>query len=263
MDRWLDGQTALVTGGSRGIGRGCVLALAAAGAAVAVNYHRDRGSAEEVVRQVRAAGGRAMAIQADVADRAAVAAMYDSAERDLGTVSLVISNAGSSVRRSVLDTSEQDLRITLDVQLIGAFHTLQEGARRLVAAGRAGRMIVIGSVHAWMPFPNALSYNIAKAGLHHMAVSMAAELLPYHIHVNVVVPGLTDTPGERAFRSEAELQEAAGALPVRRMGTPEEVGGLVAFLLSPANDYMTGSVVTADGGVSVTLAAGLRSQPGG
>ena len=261
--RWLEGRVALVTGGSRGIGRGCALALARAGAAVAVGYLQDGASAGGVVRQIEAGGGRALAARADVTDREAVRGLYAAAEERLGLVDVVVANAGSSVRRSLLETGEADLRRTLDVVVLGAFHTLQEGAARLVRAGRPGRMVAIGSVHAWVPFPNALSYNAAKAALHQMVVSMAGELLPYGIQVNVVVPGLTDTPGERAFRSEAQLREAARSLPMGRMGTAEEVGNLVAFLLSPLNSYMAGSVVTADGGIGVNLNLGLRSQPGG
>lgn len=259
----LDGKVALVTGASRGIGRGCALALAREGAAVAVNYRSDEQAAREVVARIGQAGGRAYAIQADITDRTAVVRLYDQAEDELGPVDIVVANAGASVRRPFLETTPDDLRRTLDVLVFGAFHTLQEGAARLVRGRRAGRMVVIGSIHAWVPFSNAMTYNTAKAALHHMARSMAAELLSYDIHVNVAVPGLTDTPGERNFRSEAQLQEAAQRLPMGRMGTPDEVGRLVAFLVSPANDYMTGSVVTADGGIGVNLDLGLRSQPGG
>ena len=263
MGRPLEGRVALVTGGSRGIGRGCALALAAAGAAVAVNYRADEQSALEVTTRIAQAGGKAVAMQADVTDRAAVARLYDHAERELGPVDIVVANAGSSVRRPFLETTADDFRRTLDILVFGTFHTLQEGAARLIRAERTGRMVVIGSIHAWVPFPNAITYNTAKAALHHMARSMAAELLPYHIHVNVLVPGLTDTPGERNFRTDAQLQEVARQLPMGRMGTPEEVGRLVAILVSDDNDYMTGSVVTADGGLSVNLNLGLRSQPGG
>ncbi len=259
----LEGRVAVVTGASRGIGRGCALALAAAGAAVAVNYHVDEQSAHQVTSQIIQAGGRASTIQADVTDRAAVVRLYDQAERDLGPVDIVVANAGASVRRPFLDTTASDLQRTLDVLVFGAFHTLQEGAARLVRSRRAGRMDVIGSIHAWVPFPNAITYNIAKAALHHMARSVAAELLPHRIRVNVVVPGLTDTPGERNFRSEQQLQDAGQQLLLGRLGTAEEVGRLVAFVLSPANDHMTGAVLTADGGIGVHLDLGLRSQPGG
>jgi glucose 1-dehydrogenase len=263
-DSQLAGQVALVTGAAKGIGRGCALALAEAGASVVVGYRADEMAARQVAAEITTAGGQAIVIQADVTDRAAIVELYDRAEHALGPVSIVVASAGASIRRSLFETTEADLRSTLDLLVLGAFHTLQEGAARLVHRALPGRLVAIGSIHAWVPFPNALSYNVGKAALHHLVATMAAELLPYRILANVVVPGLTDTPGERNFRTEAELQEAALNLPLRRMGSSREVGQLVAFIVSPQNDYMTGSVITADGGLMVSLSpGGLTSQPGG
>lgn len=254
------GKVALVTGGSKGIGKATAVALAEGGANVAVNYLTNEAAARNVVSEIERMGRRAIAVRADVTNRAQVNAMYDAVLDQLGLPEIIIANAGSSLRSSVLETTEDQIRKTFDIIVLGSFGTMQEGARRLIEAGRPGRMISVGSVHAWIPFSNALSYNIAKAGLHHMTVSFARELMPYGIRVNVVVPGLTDTPGERNFRTEDELAEAARRLPMGRMGTPEEVGGLIRYLVSPVNEYMSGSVITADGGITASLDLGSSAK---
>ena len=258
----LAGSVALVTGAGQGIGRGCALALAEAGAAVAVN-DIDSGLAGSVVREVEALGARGMAVPADVTDRSQMNGVFDSIERKLGAADIIISNAGWSIRRPLLETTDDHLRQTLDVIVFGTFHTFQEAARRLIAAGRGGSMVTIGSVHVQIPFRNSVTYNTAKAALHNMARSFAAELVEHGIRVNVIVPGLTDTPGERRFRTDEELAAAASSLPMGRMASPEEVGRFVRFMVSPESAYMTGSIVTVDGGIGVSLSAGLRSQPGG
>ena len=243
-----------------GSGGGCALALAQAGAKVVVNYHSNHEAAQEVVAAIRHMGGEAMSWQADVADRESVAAMIEAAWERLGPVDTVIANAVTSTRKSFLETDLETLRRTLDVALLGNFHVCQIAARRLVEAKLEGSMTVIGSLHAVYPLPVAFDYNVAKAAVHHMAMTMANELAPHRIRVNVVVPGWIDTPGERKWVSEEELQRQGALLPWGRLGTPADVGNVVLFLASDAAKYVSGSIYTVDGALSVSMASGGSSE---
>ena len=143
------------------------------------------------------------------------------------------------------------MRRTLDVSLWGAFHTAQESARQMVKQGDGGSILFISSVLSIVPMQTSLPYNTAKAGMNHMAATIAAELAPHRIRSNVILPGSTDTPGERQFATEEEIRESARQLPWGRMGTIEEIGKAAAFLSSPAADYITGSILKVDGGYTV------------
>lgn len=260
MEIRVDGKVALVTGASRGIGRGCALALGRAGAKVLVNYLRHREAAEEVVAAIEKEGGRAMAWQADIADRAAVEAMIQGAFEHLGPVEIVVANAVTSSRKSFLETDVASLKRTLDVALFGNFHVCQLAARRMVEAKLHGSITVIGSLHAVYPLPLAFDYNVAKAALHHMTMTMANELAHHRIRVNLVVPGWIDTPGERKWMSEEEIMRQGALLPWGRLGTPEEVGRVVLFLASDAAAYVSGSVYGVDGALSVAMPSGGSSE---
>lgn len=258
----LAGRVAVVTGGSRGIGREIAQTLAAQGAAVMIGYRSARGEADKVVESIVERGGRATSAAVDIRSRDQVEDLFDRVEQEFGVADIVVANAGSSLRHSVLETTDAQLETTLDIVVIGTFRTLQTAAARLLSAHRPGRLLAIGSIHAEVPFPNALAYNVSKAGMHILCRTMAGELIKDRVLVNVLVPGLTDTPGERAFRTEAELAAAGEALPMGRMGSPAEVAQLAAFLVSDQNSYMSGTVVTADGGLLVSLGLpDLRSNP--
>lgn len=238
---------ALVTGAARGIGRACALELAKRGAEVAINDVAPDG-AEDVAREVRGMGRRAIVVLADVADRAAVAGMVDHTVRELGSVDIVIANAGRNVRRPFLEMEERDFAATLDVTLWGAFHVAQFAARRMVEQKRGGSIVFISSVHAVMAFPNAVAYNAAKAGLNHMARTIAAELTPYGIRVNTIEPGWIDTPGERVTFSAEEIEREGKQLPLGRLGTAEEIAKGAAYLASDDASYVTGTTLRIDGG---------------
>lgn len=259
----LDGRVAVVTGAAHGIGRSVAVQLAARGATV---FGADLGSAitelDETIERVRRLGRPGWSVVVDVTDRSSVSALFDVVAEHALVADTIVACAGSSRRQSALASTDEDLRDTFDVITLGVFRTLQIAAHRLVAAGLPGAMLALGSVHAAIPFANALSYNVAKAALTSLCQSFAAELLAHRIAVNVLVPGLTDTPGERHFRTEEQLAAAGAALPLGRAGSAEEVAWLAANLLSPANSYMTGSVITADGGLTVALPGlGLASHP--
>jgi glucose 1-dehydrogenase len=142
-------------------------------------------------------------------------------------------------------------RKTIEVSLFGAYYTLRAAANVMMKQNQGGSIVIVSSPHAVIPFPNAMSYNIAKAGLDSMARSAAMELLPYKIRVNGFHPGWTDTPGERKFFSEETIKVAGQAMPWGRLGTSEEMARGIYFLLDPANDYMTGIILTMDGGLNL------------
>ena len=247
----LTGKVALITGASRGIGRGCAEQMARCGADVAINYRSHGDEAEEVADVVRSLGHRAATFGADVSDRATVDAMVAGAARELGRVDIVVANAYYSKREPFLELNVDGVRKTLDVTLMGAFHVAQAGARQMVEQGDGGNILFISSVLSYIPFGTSMAYNTAKAGMNHMASTIAAEMAEHRIRVNVIQPGWTDTPGERQFTTEEQMRESAKSLPWKRLGTPEDLGKAAAFLASDAADYITGATLRVDGGYSL------------
>lgn len=244
----LSGKVALITGASRGIGRGCAVEMARCGANVTVNYRSHPDEAEEVAEEVRSLGRRAITFGADVSDRHAVEAMVDQTVRDLGRVDIVVANAYYSKRQPFLELDVEEARRTFDVTLWGAFHVSQLGARQMVAQGQGGHILFISSVLSFIPMATSTPYNTAKAGMNNMAATMAGELAEYGIRVNVILPGWTDTPGERQFATEEEMAAGAARLPLKRLGTMEDMGQAAAFLSSDAASYITGAELLIDGG---------------
>ena len=244
----LEGKVALVTGANRGSGEGCALELARRGADIAVNYRRHGEEAEAVAEEVRRLGRRAIVLQGDVSDRQRDEGMVRSTVSELGSLDILVANAAASIRKPFIDLTEEDLRFTIDVCLWGVIHCCQFAARQMVAQGRGGNIVVVSSVHAVLPIKHSLPYNTAKAGINHMARTMASELVGEGIRVNILEPGWIDTPGERTFSSEDEIKEAGKRLPMSRLGTIEEIGKGVAFLASDDASYVTGSTLRVDGG---------------
>jgi glucose 1-dehydrogenase len=257
----LHDRIAVVTGASRGIGRGCALALARAGAHVVVNYRTHEEEAQEVAAAIADLGREARLFGADVADRRAVDAMMAEALEYFGQIDIVVSNAALSIRRPFLELTIEDVARTWDVSLWGVFHACQAGARAMVPRGRGGKIIVISSVMAFMPYGHSVPYNAAKAAIEQMAYTIATELAPHRINVNVVEPGWTDTPGERRFTDDETLYAAGRQLPWGRLGTIEDVGAAVAFLASDAADYITGANLRVDGGFWLPRAAAATRKP--
>ena len=249
----LTGKVALITGSSRGIGRGCAEEMARAGAGVTVNYNSHREDGEEVAESVRSLGGDAIVVQADVSDRAAVDAMVDATVDHFGRLDVVVANAYYSLREPFLEMSVEAMRRTVDVSLFGAFHAAQAGARQMVAQGEGGAILFISSIHAIIPVPTSLAYNAAKAGMDHMSATMARELAEHRIRANVIEPGWTDTPGERQYATEDDIREGAARMPWGRLGTIQDIGRAAAYLCSDAADYVTGSVLKVDGGLSLQM----------
>ena len=247
----LPGRNVLITGSSKGIGAGCAIEMAREGANVAVNYHSSQSDAEEVAEQVRQLGGRSLILQGDVANRERVEQMIAETATEIGSLDVFVSNAVYSDRQLMLEADLEGFRRTIDVGMWGAFYGVRAAALQMVKQGTGGSIVVISSPHAVIPVPTAMAYNMAKAAIDHMARTAAIELATHRIRVNIVHPGWIDTPGERKFFSEEQLQSGAQSLPWKRLGRPDEVGKAVAYVASDDAEYMTGSTLTIDGGVSL------------
>ncbi len=247
----LNGKRAIISGASRGIGRGIALELAKAGAEVVINYRSHGDEADEVIALCNEAGGKAHKIAADLAVQSDVERLVDEAVDVMGGLDIVVSNAAYSDRNLMLEAPLDEFRKTIDISMWGAFHLVRCGAQKLVDAGAGGNIVVISSPHAQMAIPGAMAYNMSKAANDQMARTAACELSQYRIRVNIIHPGWTDTPGERKFFAEETLAAEAAKLPWKRLGKPEEIGRGVVFLCDPGSEYITGSTLTIDGGIQL------------
>ncbi len=245
----LAGKVALVTGAARGIGRAIALELARAGADVALNDVDPGEAAEEVASRIHTLGRRASVHQADVSDRASVEAMFEQVDALYGQVDILINNAGVQVWEPFLEITEGPLQHILDVDLKGVIYCSQAAARRMVARGIQGRIINISSVHAVYSIKTAAVYDAAKAGVMRLTMTAALELAPHGVTLNAVGPGWMDTPLAAPFIGTPEGRAAVNAtIPLGRVGRPEEVGMLCAYLASAAAAYITGAFIVIDGG---------------
>lgn len=247
----LEGKVALVTGASRGIGRATAVALAEAGADVAINYHCHADEAEEVAAAVGKQGRRAILLQGDVAQWETVRSLVAQTVERFGRLDVAVSNAAYSARDLFYKADLEPLRRTVDVTMWGAFHLLRASVEQMIAQGHGGAVVVVSSPHAYLAVPRSMAYNMSKAAIDHMARTAAIELVDHRIRVNIIHPGWIDTPGERKFATEEQIHQAAAKLPWKRLGRPDEVARGVVFLADPKNDYITGSSLAIDGGISL------------
>ncbi len=247
----LTGKVALVTGGSRGIGKAIATLLAARGATVAVNYARSEAAAAEVVSTIEAAGGTARAYGFDVADPAAVAASIKEIAKDLGGLHILVNNAGISIDGLLLRASVDDLNRTLAVNLAGAFACSKAAARYLLKARTAGRVINIASVVGEQGNAGQSMYAASKAGLIGLTKSLARELAPRGVTVNAVTPGFIETDMTAGVFDEAARAALIDSIPLSRVGDTAEVAEAVAYLASPAAAYITGHILRVNGGLNI------------
>jgi 3-oxoacyl-[acyl-carrier protein] reductase len=257
MDMHLHNKVALVTGGSRGLGRAICLALAAEGAGVAVQYFRDvrqgidlAAEAQDLVADIRRQYGvEALAVPGNVAVANDVVAFFDAAESALGPVDILVNNAGVWPTAWVKDMSEQQWNEVLAVNLTGPFLTCREAVRRWLAAGRKGRIVNIVSQAAFHGSTTGHAhYAASKAGLVAFTISLAREVAPHGIHVNAVAPGMMTTEMSRPALQE-NLDRYIQRIPLGRIAHPAEVATAVVFLASDRASYITGATLDVTGGM--------------
>lgn len=247
----LSGRVALVTGASLGIGRSTAIALARAGADVAVNYRSSEEQADEVCQAIRGLGRRALKLKADVSDQHAVEGLVSKTVAGLGKLDIAISNAAYSDRELYFEADMEGFRRTVDVTMWGAFYLMRASTQQFIKQSEGGTIVLVSSPHAFIPAPRAMAYNMSKAALEHMAKTAAIEAAEHRVRINMIQPGWTDTPGERKFASEETLEKAGAKIPLGRLGTPDEMAQGVLFLCDPRNEYMTGATLLIDGGISL------------
>jgi 3-oxoacyl-[acyl-carrier protein] reductase len=247
MSAPLTGQVAVVTGGSRGIGRAIAAALARAGAAVVVNYRENEAAAAETVRAIAAAGGTAEPACFDVGDAGAVRAGLQGVVDRRGRLDILVNNAGFSVDTLLLRLKEEDWERVLRTNLTGVFHCTKAAVRAMVR-GRYGRIVNLTSVVAEMGNAGQAAYAAAKAGVIGFTKSMARELASRGITVNAVAPGFVETD-MTADLSDEQKMFYTNVIPAGRIATPDEVAAAVTFLASPAAGYITGHVLHVNGGL--------------
>jgi glucose 1-dehydrogenase len=245
----LIGKRALVSGAARGIGRGCAIELARAGADVVVNDRERTPAAEAVVAEIQALGRQAVLVEGNAFEHAACEQIVGRALEAFGRLDILISNPAYSHRCDFLDYPAETFHKVLQGTLVGGFAMSQLVARHMVERGGGGRIVFISSIHARMPFARSVAYNAGKAGLNHMAFTIAAELARHRINVNVIEPGWIDTPGEHEAFGDDLLRQVGPTLPWGRMGTPTDIGRAAAFLASDDADYITGTALVVDGGL--------------
>jgi L-rhamnose 1-dehydrogenase len=253
-DERLKGKVAVVTGGSRGIGRGISIGLAAAGADVAVNYRGNQSEAEEVVENVQKLGGRALGVRANVADRGDVEDMFATVRRELGGVDILVNNAGICPFHEFLTMPEELWDQVQAVNLKGTFLCSQAAARIMVEQGRGGRIISVSSISALVGGGMQTHYTPTKAGQRSLMQSLAIVLGPHGITCNSVLPGTIQTDMNDEDLADPQKREyMEGRIPLGRLGQPDDMAGPVVFLASDDARYVTGADLLVDGGAFVNL----------
>ena len=255
----LKNQKALVTGASSGIGEACALALGAAGAAVAVNYLVDAGEANRVVEAIRKAGAEAIAVKADVSREDEVQAMFAEMQKEFGTIDILVNNAGLQQDAAFHQMTLKQWNIVIGVNLTGQFlcarAAVQEFLRRGVVAAvsrAAGKIICMSSVHEVIPWGGHVNYAASKGGVMQLMKSMAQELAPKKIRVNSIAPGAIKTPINRSAWDTPEAEkELLSLIPDGRVGTPDDIARAAVWLASDASDYVTGTTLFVDGGMTL------------
>ncbi|AEA64459.1 SDR family NAD(P)-dependent oxidoreductase [Burkholderia gladioli] len=249
----LQGKHALVTGADSGIGQAIATCFAAEGADVAVIYHSDHEGARETARRIELADRRACVIQGDVGDPASVRACFEEATRELGTLDLLVNNAGIGAGgAAVADLEDAQIAEVLRTDLLGPLHCCREFVRLRRAAGGGGRIVNISSVAQHLPTPDSAPYGMAKAGLGSLTRSLSREVAPDRINVNNIAPGLIATPMTQARLDDPQAREhSMSVIPWHRPGRPEEIAAVALLLASDEGDYVTGQTWTIDGGLSM------------
>jgi glucose 1-dehydrogenase len=262
----LKGQSALVTGASSGIGKAVAIALANEGANVVINYSSHPEAAEEVVAEIKATGGTAMIYGADVSKEDEVQAMFQAMFKEYGTIDILVSNSGIQKDSPFAEMSLADWQRVIDVNLTGQFLCAREAVREFLKRGvvaersvAAGKIICMSSVHEVIPWSGHVNYAASKGGLMLLMKSMAQELAPHKIRINSIAPGAIQTPiNKEAWETQEALDKLLTLIPYKRIGKPEDIGKVAVWLASDESDYVAGTTIFVDGGM--TLYPGFSSN---
>jgi 3-oxoacyl-[acyl-carrier protein] reductase len=244
----LTGKKALVTGGSRGIGKGICLALAKQGAEVVINYVSNQEKAEEVKAEIEAMGGKAIVIQAHVGFKGDVVRMFEEVKEKWGSLDILVNNAGVIKFALLQDVTEEMLEEILGVNLKGQFYCAQEAVKLMGEGGRIINITSVSSGGVGIGFPMSSAYTASKGGIVGMTENLALELGPQGITVNAIAPGAIETDMASGSLDGDTLKAMLQHIPRQRIGQPEDIGAAAAFLASKEADYITGIVLYVDGG---------------
>lgn len=255
----LKGQSALVTGASSGIGKAVAIALANEGANVLVNCSSHPEHGHEVADEIKANGGTAIVYKADVSKEEEVQAMFQAMYKEFGTIDILINNAGLQKDCSFIDMTLADWQKVIDINLTGQFLCAREAAREFVKRGviaersvAAGKIICMSSVHEVIPWAGHVNYATSKGGIMLMMKSIAQELAPKKIRVNSIAPGAIQTPiNKEAWETPEALNKLLELIPYKRIGQPQDIGKVAAWLASDESDYITGATIFVDGGMTL------------
>jgi glucose 1-dehydrogenase len=252
----LDGKVAIVTGGNSGIGMAIVLALAAEGASIVIDYVANPEATEALEKQLWDLGDKVIAVKADVSSVSDLQALIDAAVTAFGRLDIMVNNAGIETRTSILDTTEAQYEKVLDVNLKSAFFGTQLAAKQMIAQGDGGRIINVTSVHEDWPMPGNTAYCLSKGGMRMLTRTAGVELAPHGVLVVGVGPGAVETPINTSTMDDpVALAKLDSAIPMGRMAMPEEIGNVVALLAGPGASYVTATTLFVDGGI-------MHSSPG-
>jgi NAD(P)-dependent dehydrogenase (short-subunit alcohol dehydrogenase family) len=252
----LAGKVAVVTGGGTGIGAGICQALARAGAKVVISPHQNVEGAERTAAALRQEGLSAIVQACDVRETGQVQALFDTTLGEFARVDILVNNAGITEPHALLEMTPEEWDKTLDINLRGMFLCTQRAAREMVKQGSGGRIVNLSSVHGFAAVPNHAHYESSKGGINMFTKACAIELAPHNIQVNAIAPGAIEV--ERYFDMPGYDREAWGQrIPAGRVGTPDDIGPLAAFLCSDGASYTTGQIIWVDGGM-ISRLGGLR-----
>jgi len=255
----LKGQKALITGASSGIGEAAARNLAQAGAAVVINYHSQQEAAEKIVSDIRSQGGEAIAIGANVAKEDEVLAMFSQMYQHFGTIDILVNNAGLQKDSAFVDMTLDHWNLVIGVNLTGQFLCAREAAKEFLRRGvkpdvscAAGKIICMSSVHQVIPWAGHVNYATSKGGIDMMMKSIAQELAPHNIRVNSIAPGAIETPINTSAWSTPEAKaKLLQLIPSGRVGMPDDIGKAIVWLASDDSDYVTGTTMFVDGGMTL------------
>jgi len=255
----LKGQSALVTGADSGIGKGVAIELAKAGAKLVINYAHNQAAAEETVAEIKKLDGEAYAWQTDVSHEVEVQAMFAEMYKHYGTIDILVNNAGLQKDSKFVDMTLDQWQTVININLTGQFLCSREAAREFIRRGvveerskAAGKIICMSSVHEVIPWGGHVNYASSKGGVMMLMKSMAQELAPHKIRVVSIGPGAIQTPiNHTAWETQEALDKLLTLVPYNRIGKPEDIGKLAAWLASDEADYITGTTLFMDGGMTL------------